>query len=105
VFSKDTTAEASCRNRGTWVCIRPLHLERLDRLIVSAYFWRTHGHYGGESGAEEDEAAAGVSEILYVRREETFPRCGLPKVPPDRRQAARWESRRAFYPRASNRSV
>ncbi|MDO8787900.1 MAG: hypothetical protein Q7J42_07500, partial [Sulfuritalea sp.] len=38
-------------------------------------------------------AAEGVSEILCVRREETFPRCGLPKVPLDRRRAARWESR------------
>lgn len=48
---------------------------------------------------------SGVSEILCVRRAETFPRCCLPKVPLDRRQAARWESRWSFYPRASKRSA
>jgi flagellar capping protein FliD len=40
--------------------------------------------------------AGGVSDFLCVRREETFPRCGLPKVPLDRRRAARWESRWSF---------
>ncbi|MCX7168378.1 MAG: hypothetical protein NTV11_19175 [Rhodocyclales bacterium] len=38
----------------------------------------------------------GVSDFLCVRRSETFPRCGLPKVPLDRRRAARWESRWSF---------
>ena len=38
----------------------------------------------------------GVSDFLCVRRSETFPRCWLPKVPLDRRRAARWESRWSF---------
>ena len=40
--------------------------------------------------------AKGVSGFLCARRDETFPRCWLPKVPLDRRRAARWESRWSF---------